>query len=98
MELLYFILCAWGLTQLLVHGKVFEPIRPHHYFFHCTMCMGFHAGLLLFLLNGLTNLFSFEYTLGNAFVLSCISSAASHALSSVFDDFGINVNYTKPKN
>jgi len=98
MELLYFILCAWGLTQILVYGKILDPIRPAHYFFKCTMCMGFWAGFVLFLLNGATTMFSFDYTLANAFVLSCISSASSHALSMVFGDYGISVNYTVTKN
>lgn len=43
-------------------------------------------------------MFSFDYTLANAFVLSCISSASSHALSMVFGDYGISVNYTVTKN
>jgi hypothetical protein len=28
MDLLYFILCAYGLTQIIVYGKLFERIRP----------------------------------------------------------------------
>ena len=98
MGLLYFVLCAWGLTQILVYGKIFEVVRPEHYFFKCTMCMGFWVGLILFLLNGTTTLFNFDYTMGNAFVLSCISSATSYALSTVFGDCGISVNYTGTKN
>ena len=43
-------------------------------------------------------MFSFDYTLANAFVLSCISSATSYALSTVFGDCGISVNYTVTKN
>ncbi len=28
MELLTFILCAYGLTQILVYGKIFSRLRP----------------------------------------------------------------------
>jgi hypothetical protein len=28
MELLAFILCAYGLTQILVYGKILDDIRP----------------------------------------------------------------------
>ena len=83
---------------MLVYGKIFEPIRPKHYFFKCTMCMGFWVGFVLFLLNDTTTLFNFDYTSGNALVLSCISSASSYALSMVFGDYGISVNYTGTKN
>ena len=29
MELLTFILCAYGLTQILVYGKIFSRLRPN---------------------------------------------------------------------
>ncbi len=28
MELIYFVLTAYGLTQILVYGKIFESVRP----------------------------------------------------------------------
>ena len=32
------------------------------------MCMGFWVGMLLFFLNGFTELFTFELTIGNMFI------------------------------
>jgi len=90
MNLIYFILCSFGLTQLLACSKILEPIRPSHHFFHCPMCVGFHVGWILWALNTYTELFTFEYSIANAFVLACVSSGASYVLSMVFGDEGIN--------
>jgi len=90
MNLLYFVLCAFGLTQLLIHGKVFDKIRPDHHFFHCPMCVGFHVGWFLWAINTFTELFTFEYSLINAFILACVSSGTSYVLSMLFGDEGIN--------
>ena len=57
MSILVFILCAYGLTQILVFSSIFEPYRPSHHFFHCPMCIGFWVGVLLVLLNPFTELF-----------------------------------------
>jgi len=52
MELLYFILCAHGLTQILVYGKIFDRIRPTKgklgELFQCPMCIGMWVGAFLF--------------------------------------------------
>ena len=90
MSLIYFVLCAFGLTQLIVYSRLFKPIRPKHHFFHCPMCVGFHIGWFLWAINGFTELFTFEYSLINAFVLSCVSSGTSYVLSMIFGDEGIN--------
>ena len=48
MELLYFILAAYGLTQILVYGSIFNGWRPTEgklgELFKCPMCMGFWVG------------------------------------------------------
>ena len=92
MSLIYFVLCAFGLTQLIVYSRLFKPIRPKHHFFHCPMCVGFHIGWFLWAINGFTELFTFEYSLINAFVLSCVSSGTSYVLSMIFGDEGVNFN------
>ena len=93
MDLLYFILCAYGLTQILVYGKIFNKIRPTKgslgELLSCPMCTGFWVGVFLFGINGLTELFSFEYNLINALLLGCLSAGTSYFLSSVLDDFGL---------
>lgn len=89
MELLYFILACYGLTQILAFATIFNKIRPNHHFFHCPMCIGFWAGVVLLLLNPFTELFTFEVSLVNAVILGCLSSGTSYALCSLISDGGI---------
>ena len=95
MELLYFILCAYGLTQILVYGKIFNKIRPTKgnlgELLSCPMCTGFWVGVFLFGINGLTELFSFEYNLINSFLLGCLSSGTSYIMNMIFGDCGIKI-------
>ena len=91
MNLLYFALTAYGLTQILVFSKIFEKIRPSHHFFHCSMCIGWWVGLFLWAINQYTGLFTFDYSIATAFVLACISSGTSYVLNMIFGDEGINI-------
>jgi len=100
MELLYFVLTAYGLTQILLYGSIFNRIRPSKEWlfgfgklFHCSMCMGFWTGLFLFSINGATELFTFDYNLFNAFTLGCLSSGTSYLLSVLINDHGLNLNH-----
>jgi hypothetical protein len=88
MDLIWFVLCAYGLTQLLVFSTLFEKIRPKNYFFHCPMCMGFWVGVLLLCLNPYTELFIFDVSFVNAVVLGSISSGTSYALCVLISDGG----------
>jgi len=96
LELTYFILSAFGLTQILVYGKIFDKIRPTQGWMgellSCPMCMGFWVGLFLWSINPYTQLFSFDESPITAFLLGCISSATSYVLSMVFDDDGISIS------
>ena len=65
MDLFYFILAAYGLTQILVYGSIFNKVRPPrqwlHGFgklFHCPMCMGFWVGTFLWGINRYTELWN----------------------------------------
>jgi hypothetical protein len=95
MELLWFILAAYGLTQILVYGSVFNSIRPKEGFFgelfRCSMCLGFWVGVLLYGVSFYTELFTFELNWANPIVLGSLSSGTSYALSMLFGDEGINV-------
>ncbi len=91
MSLIYFIFCAYGLTQLLCYGKIFDKIRPSFYMFTCPMCMGFWAGIFLFSINPLTELFSYEYNFVNALLLGWLSSGTSYVFVTLFGDDGINI-------
>ena len=96
MDLVYFILSAYGLTQILVYGSIFNPIRPAKGFFgelfQCPMCLGFWVGMFLFGINKFTELFTFEYNIANLLILGCLSSGTSYILSMLFDDNGLKID------
>jgi hypothetical protein len=92
-ELLYFILSAYGMTQILVYGSIFNKIRPSYHFFHCPMCIGWWVGLFLWAINPFTELFTFDYFILTGFLLACLSSGTSYVLNMVFGDKGINFNF-----
>ena len=93
MDLLYCILAAYGLTQILVYGKVFDAIRPTKGWlgglFKCPMCIGFHVGWILMLLSPYTELFNFDVTPVNYLILGCLSSGTSYVLNMIIGDEGI---------
>jgi len=100
MELLLFILIAYGLTQILVYSDmpILKKLRPskesyrgYGKVFHCPMCMGFHVGWFLVLISPWTELFMFDPTLVNAFLFGCLSSGTSYILNMVFSDDGIKI-------
>jgi len=93
MDLLYFVGCAYGLTQILVFSDVLDKARPAQPFFHCPMCMGFWSGILLLLLNPFTELFTFDVSLVNALLLGCLSSGTSYALCMLISDGGFQHDY-----
>ena len=92
-SVLVFVLCAYGLTQILVFSSLFKPYRPSHHFFHCPMCVGFWVGVLLVLLNPFTELFTFDVSLINAFLLGWLSSGTSYALCMLISDGGFQHEY-----
>ena len=88
-DLIYFILCSYGLTNILIWGHIFNKVRPNKRFFKCPMCIGFWVGIILYLFNGYTELFSFEYNFINLILLGCLSSGTSYILSMIIGDGGI---------
>ena len=100
MELIYFVLAAYGLTQILVFGSIFNKVRPPKEYlyglgklFHCPMCMGFWSGVFLFGINGHTELFTFEYKVANALILGCLSSGTTYLMSALINDFGFKITH-----
>jgi len=95
MGLLNFILCAYGMTFILIYGSIFNPIRPAKgklgELFHCPLCIGFWVGCFLFLINGGTELFTFEYTITNLFICGWLSAGTSYFLSMIVKDNGIQI-------
>tara|TARA_Y100000310_G_scaffold186218_1_gene186296 strand:- start:13 stop:321 length:309 start_codon:yes stop_codon:yes gene_type:complete len=97
MELLYFVLAAYGLTQGVVYGTIFDRIRPTKgklgELFKCPMCVGFHVGWFLMLLSPFTELFSFDITVANFFILGWLSSGTSYVLNMIFGDEGVKYEH-----
>ena len=91
MTLLWFILTCYGLTQILTYGSILNKIRPKHHFFHCSMCMGFWSGVLVFLISPWTELFTFETNIINLLLCGWLSSGTSYVFCTLFGDEGINV-------
>ena len=103
-ELTYFVLAAYGLTQILVYGSIFNKVRPKKEWlngfgelFHCPMCMGFWVGVVLWGINCETELFNFEYNLANPFILGWLSSGTSYIMNMVFGDDGIKIEKLETK-
>jgi len=103
MELITFTLIAYGLTQILVYSDapIIKRLRPpkesargYGKVFHCPMCMGFHVGWFLMLLSPFTELFNFDITVTNFFLLGWLSSGTSYVLNTVFGDKGIKHSQT----
>jgi len=96
MDLIYFALCSYGLTQILIYGKIFDSIRPTsgklRELFKCPMCMGFWVGSFLFCINQYTELFTFKYDVANFFLLGWLSSGTSYILNVMFCDNGIKID------
>jgi hypothetical protein len=93
MNLLIFILVAYGLTQILCYGKIFDKVRPKTGFFgellSCSMCTGYWVGLTLWVLQPLTNLYHFDSLPMTGFLLACLSSGTSYILDKTVSDEGI---------
>jgi len=102
MDLIYFILCAYGITQIILYGSLFNKIRPSKEWcwgtgklFHCALCLGFHVGCLLVLIGPKTNLWNYEISLTNLFLFGCLSSGTSYILNRVVGDNGISIHLNK---
>lgn len=98
MELLYFILCAYGITYILLYGSIFDPVRPKKgkfgELFKCPLCTGFWTGVFLWSINCFTELFTYDYNLINALLLGSLSAGTSYFLSTLLDDFGLKFRNT----
>ena len=96
--IIWFILAAYGLTQILVYSKIFEKVRPDKdqygligYMANCAMCMGFWVGMFLFFIYGWTELFTFKYSIGNMFICGWVSSGTSFILNMLFSENGLKI-------
>ena len=95
-ELVTFVLTAFGLTQIIVYGKIFDKVRPTEGWWgqllSCPMCTGFWAGVFLWGTNGFTELFNYDFSVFTGLFLGCVSSGTSYIMSVMFDDDGIKIS------
>jgi len=96
--LIYFILCAYGMTYILIYGSILSSIRPKKgklgELFRCPLCLGFWVGVFLWSINCFTELFTYDYNLINALLLGSLSAGSSYFLSMILDDFGLKLRNT----
>lgn len=84
-EVLLFILICYGMTTIIVWGKIFNYIRPKYALFHCCHCMGFWVGAFVATFAEHAGFFrQLSPDLFGVFLLACLSSGTSYALNKVF--------------
>ena len=95
MDLLFFVLIAYGLTQVLCYGKILDNWRPTKgkwaQLFSCSMCMGFWVGVFLGVLDPFTQLFNLSVRFVDIFLLGFLSSGTSYLLDKIVSDDGIQI-------
>ena len=95
MTFIWFCLISYGLTQILVYGKIFDPIRPKTGWFgqllKCPMCTGFWVGLFLWSVKDYTQLFTFDNSFVTGLLLGFAGSAAAYVGNTLFGDEGLKV-------
>ncbi len=98
MNLLWFTVIVYGLTQILVYGKIFDKIRPTQGWLgellSCPMCTGFWVGVFLWYLSSYTELINFDESFITALLCGFAGSAAGYVPNVLFDDNGIKIEKT----
>ena len=97
MTFIWFCLASYGLTQILVYGKILDPILPKTgklgQLLECSMCTGFWVGLFLWSIRDCTQLFTFDDSLVTALLLGFASSGAAYIGNTIFSDEGIKIEH-----
>lgn len=97
MNLILFILACYGITQIIVYGKIFAKIRKkiNNEFLECPMCIGFHVGYIVYVLFYFSGISLFPNLWIGIFIFASISSATSCFLCNLITDEGINFKVWK---
>ena len=103
MELLYFVLCSYGITSIIVYSHIVKAPREFISsksdwlceLLHCPMCIGFWVGVFLCGINKFTELFNFDCNFVNFLLLGALSAGTSYLLIVIVDDDGIKIRRTK---
>lgn len=90
-NLITFILACYGLTSILLYGKIFDKIRPKSQLFHCSQCLGFWVGILINILFYYLNCDIFASLVFGGFLSGCISSGTTYVLDKIVSDDGIQI-------
>ena len=85
-NLIYILSKKEGSEEIIDYSKKLNTL------FHCPLCMGFWCSMFLFCINDYTELFTFEYSLGNMFCLSCLGAGTTYLLSMIISDNGLRVS------
>ena len=95
MTFIWFSLISYGLSQILVYGKILDPIRPKSgklgQLLECPMCTGFWVGLFLWSVKDYTQLFTFDNSFVTGLLLGFAGSAAAYIGNTLFGDEGLKV-------
>ena len=95
MSLIWFSLISYGLTQILVYGKILDNIRPTEgqlgELLSCPMCTGFWVGIFLWSISDYSQLITFDDSFITAFLLGCASSASAYVGNMLFGDDGLKI-------
>ena len=103
MDLIYFILCCYGMTSIIVYSHIARIPRDYISsksnwlceLLSCSMCVGFWCGIFLCGINGFTELFTFDYNFVNFLLLGSLSAGTSYILNTIVDDDGIKIRSNK---
>lgn len=90
-EILIFILASYGMTAIIVWGKIFDKIRPPDIsFFRCSQCVGFWVGILMFCLFYALGVKLFPSIFG-FFIFGCLSAGTSYFIDNLIGDDGLRI-------
>ena len=106
MELIYFVLCSYGLTSIIVYSHIVRTPRDYLReksdwlceLLTCPMCTGFWVGIFLCGINKFTELFNFDYNIVNFLLLGSLSAGTSYFLNMIVDDDGFKLGRIKDEN
>jgi hypothetical protein len=94
---IWFSLISYGLTQILVYGKILDPIRPKSgklgQLLECPMCTGFWVGLFLWSVKDYTQLFTFDNSFVTGILLGFAGSGSAYIGNMIFGDEGIKIEH-----
>ena len=101
MTFIWLSLITHGLTQILVYGKILDPIRPKSgklgQLLECSMCTGFWVGLFLWSVKDYTQLFTFDNSFVTGLLLGFAGSAAAYVGNTLFGDEGLKIEHLVKK-